>query len=89
MMHGSPGRSRSLRQVFGPPILIAVTTSIGLASALLWDEGGRYIAWMTPSLPVVIVIWILLRRRLDRRSLPKSGPKSGPNSGRHRRTRVD
>lgn len=85
MTHGSPGRSRSLRQVFGVPILIAVTTSIGLAAALLWDEGGRYIAWATVSQPVVIVIWILLRRRLDRRSLSKSGP----NSGRRRQARVD
>ncbi|MCP3470306.1 hypothetical protein NLM33_08210 [Bradyrhizobium sp. CCGUVB1N3] len=61
-MHGSPLRSRPWLRVFVAPILIAAATSIGLLAALLWGEIGKYVAWVTVGLPVLVIPWAWLRR---------------------------
>ncbi len=73
-MHGSSGPSRLWIRVFAAPILLAVATIGGLLAALLWGDVGRYVAWVTVGAPVLVVIWTLVRRSLDKVSLPKSGP---------------
>jgi hypothetical protein len=72
MMHGSmPGsRDRSSRLwigVFGAPVLLAVLTVAGLLAALLWGEVGRYVAWMTVGSPVLVILWVWLRRNTKKR----------------------
>lgn len=72
-MHGSSDRPRLWIRVFAAPIVLAVVTITGLLAALLWGEFGQYVAWVTVGAPVFIVIWILLRRGLNRVSFSSSG----------------
>jgi len=69
MMHGSSGRLRPWIRVFGAPILIAISTLVGLLAALLWGEVGGYVAWTTVGFPVFVVL----------RVWPRHGKRAKPS----------
>jgi hypothetical protein len=62
-MHGSSDRPHLWIHVFAAPVLLAAACITGLLAALLWGEVGRYVAWVTLGCPVLVVIWVWLRRR--------------------------
>lgn len=76
-MHGSSDRSRLWLRVFGVPILLGELTTIGLLAALIWADVGKYVAWVTVGAPVVIVCWVWLRRRLEKRRQRQRAAHSG------------
>jgi hypothetical protein len=62
-MHGSFDRARLWIGVFAAPVLLAVATTTGLLAALLWGSLGQYVAWVTVGAPVLVVVWVWMRRR--------------------------
>lgn len=61
---------KSLRQRWGSPIALAVTTGSGLLFALVGDSDvWRALSWLALSVPLLVTLkcW-LLPRRLTRRS---------------------
>lgn len=44
------------------PILLGVLTSVGLISALVSDDAGDVLAWITLAMPVAVVCWYAPRR---------------------------
>ncbi|MET0497303.1 MAG: hypothetical protein ABW106_03410 [Steroidobacteraceae bacterium] len=54
---------RAKRSVFGAPLLIAVASIVGLVSALLGDGYLNSISWAALTVPVVVIVWALRRRR--------------------------
>jgi hypothetical protein len=62
-MHGSSDRARLWIRVFAAPILLAAATFTGLLAALLWGDFGQYVAWVTVGAPILVVGWVLVRRR--------------------------
>lgn len=49
-------------RVFGAPIAIGVLTLVGLLSALLAGDLGRYFSWFGVSLPIAIAAWAYWRK---------------------------
>jgi len=54
---------RAKRSVFGAPLLIAIASIVGLISALLGDGYLDSISWAALTVPVVVIVWALRRRR--------------------------
>lgn len=48
-------------RVFGAPILIGVLSMIGLLSALLAGDLGRYFSWFGVGLPIAVAVWAYCR----------------------------
>jgi hypothetical protein len=65
-MHGSPDRSRLWIRVFAAPIVLAVSTIMGLLAALLWGTVGQYVAWVTVGAPVLVISWVWVRRHTQK-----------------------
>jgi hypothetical protein len=61
--HGSSERARLWIRVFAAPVLLAAATITGLLAALLLGKVGRYVAWVTVGAPVMVVVWVWVRRR--------------------------
>ena len=53
---------RSARQVWAVPVLLAVSTTIGLVAALLGDGVWDLVSAVTLGAPVATGIWFGLRR---------------------------
>jgi hypothetical protein len=49
-------------RVFGAPIVIGALSLIGLLSALIAGDLGRYFSWFAVGLPVAIAIWAYWRK---------------------------
>ncbi|NHK26533.1 hypothetical protein FF098_001270 [Parvularcula flava] len=54
----------SLRAIFAIPLFIAVTSLIGLVTALVGNDLWDALSWLTLGLPVAITIWALMKRRV-------------------------
>jgi len=50
-------------RVWHAPIVLGVSTAIGLIAALLSDSVGDVLAWITLGVPVAVVLWYAPRRR--------------------------
>lgn len=44
------------------PIMLGVLTSVGLISALVSDDAGDVLAWITLAVPVLVCCWYAPRR---------------------------
>ncbi|MEN3953524.1 hypothetical protein [Iodidimonas sp. SYSU 1G8] len=61
-MRARPSGKRSFGQVWGAPIALGVLGSIGLVSALIGDGFYDAASWATLGLPVLVIIWAIMRR---------------------------
>ena len=62
-INGSSRRGRlSLRQVFAPPLAIAVLSTVGLVSALVGDDIWDALSWLTLAIPVAVILYCWWRR---------------------------
>lgn len=48
--------------VWTAPIVLGVLTAVGLISALVSDDAGDVLAWLTLGVPVAVVLWYVPRR---------------------------
>jgi hypothetical protein len=56
-------RSRKTNRVWTWPISIAITSAVGLISALLGDGWADVAAWVGLGLPITVAIFYVLRAR--------------------------
>ena len=49
-------------RVWTAPIILGVLTSVGLISALVSDDAGDVLAWVTLAAPVLVCCWYAPRR---------------------------
>ena len=60
------GARRSWREIWGSPILLAVSTTAGLLSALLGQRGAwLLISWALLTIPLAVIVASLCRERAD------------------------
>ncbi len=55
--------ARGRIHVWTAPIVLGVLTAVGLISALVSDDAGDVLAWLTVGAPVAVVLWYLPRRQ--------------------------
>jgi len=55
--------SKTARQIWGAPIVLAILTTIGLISALLGDGIWDALSAVTLGIPCLVGAWYCLRRR--------------------------
>jgi len=60
-----PARQGSLRAIWGAPILLGLSTCVGLLSALVGDGAWDHVSALALGAPVVAAAWYGLRRRRD------------------------
>jgi hypothetical protein len=60
---GKPRRAPNWRAVFGAPLIVGFASLAGLLAALLLGEIGRCLSWLAVGSPVIVVAWLLARRR--------------------------
>ena len=51
----------SFLHVFGMPIILAVFSGIGLVAALLSDDLGDVVSWLTLGALVLVIAWYWIR----------------------------
>ena len=56
-------RRRTVGQIFGIPLLIALLSAIGLVSALIGDGIWDSISWITLLIPILLCGFFLLKPR--------------------------
>ena len=62
-INGSSRRGRlSLRQVYAPPLAIAILSIVGLISALVGDDIWDVLSWLTLAIPPAVILYYWLRR---------------------------
>lgn len=49
-------------RVWTAPIILGVLTTVGLISALVSDDAGDVLAWVTLAAPVLVCCWYAPRR---------------------------
>ena len=54
---------RSLREIFGAPLVIGVLSTIGLIAALIGDGVFDAVSWATLTVPVGLFAFYMWRRR--------------------------
>ncbi|MCS3452703.1 MULTISPECIES: hypothetical protein [Bradyrhizobium] len=54
---------RSLTQIFGAPLVIAVVSTVGLISALVGDGWWDAVSWAGLGLPVLLYLVFIWRRQ--------------------------
>jgi hypothetical protein len=54
-------RARTAGQIFQMPLILALLSSVGLASALLGDGVWDALSWLTLGVPVLAVVWFSFR----------------------------
>ncbi len=62
--------------VWTAPIVLGVLSAVGLISALVSDDAGDVLAWLTLGAPVAVVLWYLPRRHPSKSVLTKKGSAS-------------
>jgi hypothetical protein len=50
-------------RVWTVPVVLGVLTAVGLISALVSDDAGDVLAWLTVGAPVAVVLWHVPRRQ--------------------------
>jgi hypothetical protein len=58
---GPAARRRTVGQIFGIPLLIALLSAIGLVSALIGDGIWDGISWITLLIPILLCGFFLLK----------------------------
>jgi hypothetical protein len=69
----TPARGATFLCVFGMPMLLALVSAIGLASALLGDGIWNVLSWVALDASVAVIVWHVVRPRgaaTDRAGLP-------------------
>lgn len=61
-MKSKPRSRRSLLRVWTMPVLIGLSTSVGLVAALLADGLGDIASWLALGLPATVAIGFSLKR---------------------------
>lgn len=61
-----PANRRPLLRIFGIPILLGLSSALGLLSALLGDGVWDMVSWFALGLPLAVVLWFSLRARPQR-----------------------
>ncbi|MGF1612202.1 MAG: hypothetical protein ACFCUQ_22605 [Kiloniellales bacterium] len=51
----------TLRRIFAWPLLLALLSAVGLLSALLGDGVWDLLSWVALGLPLVVMLWHVLR----------------------------
>jgi hypothetical protein len=64
-------------RVWTAPIVLGVLTSFGLVSALLSDDIGDVLAWLTVGAPVAVVFWYIPRRQGESKATRDETTSSG------------
>ncbi|MCA6103488.1 hypothetical protein AB7M49_005904 [Bradyrhizobium elkanii] len=54
---------RSLTQIFGAPLVIAIVSTVGLISALVGDGWWDAVSWAGLGLPVLLYLVFIWRRQ--------------------------
>ncbi|MCA1402203.1 hypothetical protein [Bradyrhizobium sp. BRP56] len=54
---------RSLTQIFGAPLVIAIVSAVGLISALVGDGWWDAVSWVGLGLPVLLYLVFTWRRQ--------------------------
>ncbi|BBB98544.1 hypothetical protein ACVL91_001935 [Bradyrhizobium elkanii] len=54
---------RSLTQIFGAPLVIAIVSTVGLISALVGDGWWDAVSWVGLGLPVLLYLVFTWRRQ--------------------------
>lgn len=64
MTGSSPGaRRRTIGQIFGIPLLIALLSAIGLVSALMGNGIWDGLSWITLAIPILLGGYCLLKTK--------------------------
>ena len=53
---------RTLQQIFAPPILIGILSTVGLIAALVGDGWWDGLSWASLSFPVLLYLFFTIRR---------------------------
>ncbi|PBN43971.1 hypothetical protein SxD43FB_07870 [Sphingobium sp. D43FB] len=54
---------RSLRHIFGAPLIIALLSLVGLVSALAGDGAADWLSWAALLVPPLAVVWAMRKHR--------------------------
>ena len=57
----TPARGATFLCVFGMPMLLALVSAIGLASALLGDGIWNVLSWVALGASVAVIVWHVVR----------------------------
>jgi len=49
--------------VFGAPLGIAVVSCFGFIAAFLFGAAGQWLSWIGLGLPLVVIVWVIIRER--------------------------
>ena len=53
--------SQSTTQIWAAPVLLGLSSAVGLVTALFFNGVGDVIAWVTLGIPVVVCLWGIWR----------------------------
>ena len=70
---------RDTRAWWTVPILLALVTGVGLASALLGDGGWDVLSWVLLGVPVAVCVWFGFPRPSDRSPRVRSSIRTAPS----------
>ena len=54
---------RTLGQIFAAPIVVGVLSIVGLLAALIGDGWWDVVSWLALTLPILLYLFFILRRR--------------------------
>jgi len=54
---------RTLGQIFAAPIVVGVLSIVGLLAALIGDGWWDVVSWLTLTVPVLLYVHFLVRRK--------------------------
>ena len=60
--------SRPRVRIWPAPIVIGILSIFGLIAALLSDQSGDVLAWITLAVPVAVVLWFWMPRQVRQTS---------------------
>lgn len=52
---------RSISRIWAAPVVLALTTGVGLTAALVGDGWADTLSWLTLSIPAAAMLWYSLR----------------------------
>lgn len=70
MTQPTKGRRRTLKEIFGVPLLLGVVSTAGLVIALVGDDLYDAAGWALLGVPVVVALWHLMRPDTGRSRTP-------------------
>jgi len=47
--------------VYGLPLCLAASGSLGFVAAFIWPDLGRYLCWAGLGLPVIVIAGLMIR----------------------------